>query len=233
MIMTESSANLHCCPWDSYKYAMYCKFREPKLYRMAAQGDWDKIPDRVKGHPKEARFVHRYAPMDTPLCRLLRTQGSTLSSTFSLDIQEGIYEMKRAAVTALLDANVEAASTRDSFQRTPLHWACMDLEGNHGDEDDSIIVMLLERAPSAANMLDIEKRSPLHYLVARNEEIPLKLVAKIVALYPEALTTRDEVGDTPIRIVSSRKDEIKNAQELTNYLKKLQEMFSSSSTTKK
>ena len=213
-----------CCVWDSYKFALYSKFREPTLYRYAAQGDWDLIPDRCKSHPKEARFVHKYAPMDTPLCRLLTTQGC---ASCSLDVNNNIFQMKFAAVKALLEVHVDAATARDTFQRTPLHWACMDVEGNHGDAEDSIMFMLLQRGPSATQMTDLEHRTPLHYLFARNDTIPTKLVAKMVALFPEALTMKDEVGDTPLDIVLSRKDEIENGDELQNSLRKLEAMFSS------
>lgn len=133
--------------------------------------------------------------------------------------------MKFEAVKALLEANVDAATARDTFQRTPLHWACMDVDGNHGDTDDSIILMLLQQAPSAAQMIDVEHRTPLHYLVARNEKIPTKLLAKMVALFPEALTMKDEVGETPLDIVQSRHDEIENSQELIKSLRKLETMF--------
>jgi len=49
----------------------------------------------------------------------------------------------------------------------------------------------------------------------------------MVALFPEALTMKDEVGDTPLDIVLSRKDEIENGDELQNSLRKLEAMFSS------
>lgn len=140
--------------------------------------------------------------------------------------------MKCAAVAALLEVNMDAATLRDSFQRTPLHWACMDVDGNHGeDSNSSIIMMLLERAPAAAHMVDIENRTPLHYLVARNNEIPLRLIAKIVALCPEALSMKDEVGEKPIDIVQSRKDEIQNVDELTRSLRKLETMFLTTTIT--
>jgi hypothetical protein len=226
--MSEHHNHHQCCIWDTYKFALYSKFREPTLYRYAAEGDWDLIPDRCKAHPKEARFVHKYAPMDTPLCRLLRTQSCTSCAP---DVKDAIFRMKSAAVTALLDANVESATSQDTFRRTPLHWACMDVEGNHGDAEDSIIFMLLEKAPSAIHVVDIEHRTPLHYLVARNDTVPLKLVAKMVAIFPEALMMKDEVGETPLEIVQSRKDEIKNASELMKYLGKLDTMFSPPAST--
>jgi hypothetical protein len=78
-------------------------------------------------------------------------------------------------------------------------------------------------------MVDIENRTPLHYLVARNNEIPVRLIAKIVALCPEALSMKDEVGEKPINIVQSRKEEIRDVDELIVSLQKLESMFLSQS----
>lgn len=221
-------ASLHsnqCCVWDTYKYTLYTKFREPWLYRFAAKGDWDLIPNRCKKHPKEANFVHKYAPKDTPLNRLLRTESC---SQCSEDMRQNIFEMKHKAVAALLDVNVNAALYQDSFQRTPLHWACIDAVGNHGDLDDSIIFMLIEKAPQAVHMTDMEKRTPLHYLVARNDEVPLKVLAKLVAICPEALNMKDEVGETPLAIIKSRREELHNVDDLLRTLMKLESLLTPS-----
>jgi hypothetical protein len=187
-------------------------------------------------------------------------------------MQQSIYVMKQTAVQALLDANPSAAADADVFQRTPLHWACMDLDGNYwnspnhfsrrqrqqpqqeeesGDneddgggnnnyhfgsssssstsvrEDGSIILELMDRAPNAASMIDLEKRTPLHYLVARSSgtDMPLGLLAKIVALCPEALTKKDLCGETPLDIIETRKDEIPNAIEVKECMEKLKSML--------
>lgn len=179
------------------------------------------------------------------------------------ELQENIYDMKHAAVHALLDANPLQASSADAFQRTPLHWACMDLQGNywnnphhHNDDDDdddavdgggsgsaavngtslhedddSILLDLMDRAPQAVKKTDIEQRTPLHYLMARSDtDIPLSLVAKLVALYPEALHMKDQVGETPLDILESRQDEIPNARQVRETLLKLKTMLTSSSS---
>lgn len=208
--------------WDSYKYSLYSKFREPKLFRYAAEGEWDLIPKRCQNHPHEAAFVHKYAPMDTALNRLLRTQSC---ETCSDEVKQSIMDMKHAAASALLEAHPGAATTPDSFRRTPLHWACMDVTGNHTENGESIIMTVLERAPSAMHMLDIENRTPLHYLVARSDVIPLQLLAKMVALAPECLAIKDTVAETPIDIIRSRDDEIENYDEVITTLQKLQSMF--------
>ena len=206
------------------------------MYQYAARGDWDRIPDRCVSHPKEATFVHKYAPMDTALHRLLRTKSCNLCDD---DIKADIFQMRKQAVAALLDVNPTAASTKDTFRRTPLHWACMDVASNcdslhlnHDDgsapSEDSILLMLIERASQAVSITDMERRTPLHYLVARNDGIPMAVLAKLVAHCPEALTMKDEVGETPLDIIQSRKDELHNVSEIVQTLQKLQSLLSPS-----
>jgi hypothetical protein len=144
-----------------------------------------------------------------------------------LEMQQNIYDMKQDAVRALLEANPTQASTTDTFQRTPLHWACMDIQGNFNSQDDSVLLDLIDRAPQAARIVDIEQRTPLHYLVARNDEIPLPLLAKMVALAPETVSMKDEVGETPMDIIRSRQAEMPNADEVINTLNNLKSMLTS------
>jgi hypothetical protein len=235
--MSSASAHhMNCCIWDQYKYAMYTRFREPKLYQYAARGDWDLIPHRCVSHPKEASFVHKYAPMDTALHRLLRTKSCDKCED---DIKADIFQMRKQAVAALLDVNPTAASTKDTFQRTPLHWACMDVASNCNDllqhehdgsasAQDSILLMLIERSSQAVSITDMERRTPLHYLVARNDGIPMAVLTKLVAICPEALTMKDEVGETPLDIIQSRKDELHNVSEIVRTLQKLQSLLTPS-----
>lgn len=234
------------CYQDNFSFALYNRFRTPKLYRLALDGEWDQIPSRCKSHPKEAKFVHKYAPMDTALHRILRTDSCQACPP---EMKQSIYDMKLNAVRALLEAEPTLASTADTFQRTPLHWACMDAESNSvrsgGDEEEddegtgnvggsersstasSVLLELLDHAPQAVQKVDIERRTPLHYLLARNDEIPQSLLAKMVALYPESLTMKDEVGETPLDILQSRNEEIPNADEVIQTLLKLKSMLTS------
>lgn len=211
------------------------------MYQYAARGDWDLIPNRCVSHPKEASFVHKYAPMDTALHRLLRTKSCEKCDD---DIKADIFQMRKQAVAALLDVNPTAASTKDTFQRTPLHWACMDVASNNGyclddgnavngsttsssSSQDSILLMLIERDSQAASIMDMDRRTPLHYLVARNDDIPMAVLTKLVAICPQALTMKDEVGETPLDIIQSRKeDELQNVNEIVQTLLKLQSLLS-------
>jgi hypothetical protein len=241
--MSSTSAHhMNCCIWDQYKYALYTRFREPRLYRYAARGDWDLIPNRCVSHPKEASFVHKYAPMDTALHRLLRTKSCEKCDDA---IKADIFRMRIQAVASLLDVYPAAASTQDTFQRTPLHWACMDVASNShlnpnasgsststSSQEDSILLMLIDRAAASqksaaavVSMTDVERRTPLHYLVARNDDIPMAVLTKLVAICPLALTMKDEVGETPLDIIQSRQqddDELQNVSEIVRTLLKLQ-----------
>jgi hypothetical protein len=234
------------CYQDNFSFAFYNRFRTPKLYRLAMDGDWDQIPARCKSNPKEAKFIHKYAPMDTALHRILRADSCR---TCPPEMKQSIYQMKVESVKALLEANPGQASTADTFQRTPLHWACMDADSNHvrsGDDinesvrevdhnepsssslpSSSVLLELLDHAPQAVQKVDIERRTPLHYLLARNDEIPLSLLAKMVALYPDSLTMKDEVGETPLDIIQSRNEEIPNADKVIQTLLKLKSMLTS------
>jgi hypothetical protein len=216
--MSSASLNQNCCVWDQYKYSLYRRLNEPKLYRYAAKGEWDLIPARCISNPKEALFVHKYPPQDTALHRLLRTQSCQECNE---EVKGNIFEMKKEAVRSLLNCNPAAARTKDSFRRTPLHWGCMDLNGNQASEDlkesfaeTSILIMLLDRAPEALSMKDVEQRTPLHYVAARADYIPVSLVAKVVTLCPEVLEMKDEVGESPLQIIESRREEIVNADEI-------------------
>jgi len=208
--------HLQCCYREQLSYALYSKFREPKLFHLVVKGDWDLIPARCQNHPKEAQFVHKYAPHDTALHRLLRGP-----SACELDCQldaETVYQMnqmKLTAVKALLEANRLAAVQQDSFGRTPLHLACME-----GDDDGSIAATILEINPAAAVVVDNELRTPLHFLVARSSgTINAALVQELVTQYPGAIFRQDAVGDTVLDLVQQRAHELENADEIMELLK--------------
>lgn len=223
--------HLQCCYREQLGYALYAKFREPKLFRMAVTGDWDLIPARCMSHPKEAAFVHKYPPADTALHRILRpaltaaetttTCGSTtddqqLQLALDRDTLEQMSNLKLAAVVALLEANRQAAALPDSFGRTPLHLACMDVVGGGAAAAAAILAV----NPVAVTVTDsAEQRTPLHFLVARNSSIPLDLLNQLIECCPTAVFRQDIVGDTPIDIVEQRGDEIDNAAEVLEILK--------------
>lgn len=231
-----------CCRLETYRYTLYTKFQEPKLFRLAAKGDWDMIPERARTHPKEAAFVHRYAPMDTALHRVLRPTTTNSSCAVHMDeeTQQEMNVMKLKAVAALLEAHRQALLIQDSFGRTPLHLACMDIR--NGGAEAAMMIMDSVHDGAAACVPDTEGRTPLHYLVARNDivlqdnnsddgameivnnnNIHLELISKLVAFWPEALSRKDIVGETPLDVVTARRGEWSRADELLTLLLDLQQ----------
>ena len=149
----------HCCYREQLGYALYAKFREPKLFRMAVTGDWDLIPSRCRSHPKEATFIHKYPPADTALHRMLRPVMSSCTGTdevqYDQQTLDKMNELRIRAVIALLDANRDAALVRDSFGRTPLHWACMNVVDSISG---NAAIIIINANPTVVSVVDNENR---------------------------------------------------------------------------
>lgn len=203
----------HCCYREQLSYALYAKFREPKLFRMAVAGNWDKIPARCRSHPNEASFVHKYPPADTALHRMLRPAISscndTIEQSFDQKTLEKMNEMRITAVLALLEANPASALVRDSFGRTPLHWACMNVVACNEVDAASLIIKL---CPEAVPVLDSERRTALHALVASSIYIPIDILSLLLEVDCSAALISDIVGESPAQIVERRRSEIQNAE---------------------
>lgn len=202
-----------CCRMERYKYALFTKFQVPRLYRLAAKGDWGPIPQRCLRYRREVEFIHRYAPGDTALHQILRFPA--LEMKVDSDTLQFLEKIKVEAISALIHTHRPIASVTDSFGRTPLHLACMDVS-NCGE---TAFYIILEAWPKSAAHQDMEGRAPLHYLVARNDDIPLSMLEKVIATFPAALTMKDLVKETPLNIVESRRSEIRNADVVVQLLK--------------
>jgi ankyrin repeat protein len=209
----------NCCYREQLSYALYAKFREPKLFRMAVAGNWDKIPARCRSHPSEAAFVHKYPPADTALHRILRPAIASCSDTTEQNFDQKtlvkMNEMRNAAVSALLEANPSSALVRDSFGRTPLHWACMNVGAYNDNNTASLII---KSCPEAVPVLDSERRTALHSLVARNVHIPIDILTLLLDIDCSTGLRCDIVGESPSQIVDRRKVEIQNAEEVLKVL---------------
>jgi ankyrin repeat protein len=238
--MMGGEHNLHCCYREQLRYALYAKFREPRLFRMVVAGDWDLVPARCRSHPKEASFVHKYPPADTALHRILRPTllcGSPddTSTAFDADTLEKMNDMRISAVVALLEAHPQSAIVRDSFGRTPLHWACMNLDTSSSSKSGNAAMLIIQANPDAVPIVDSEQRTALHALVARcNGSIPWDLLSILLEQDPSAVFKSDIVGDTPIEIVQNRCKEIHNAEAVLELLKAtaVRIELNASSTTK-
>lgn len=185
------------------------------------------IPQRCKSNPREAQFVHFYPPSDTALHRILRT--STASLDVDSTIKNHIQQIKLNAVSALLATYPTATSIRDTFRRTPLHIACMEIHGVGGCAEAAI--MILDAYPKASAVQDLEGRTPLHYLLGRNDVIPLDLLSKLLAVFPKALMMQDNVKETPFMTVQQRGTEIQNADAVLEMLQTAEEGHRGQGTT--
>jgi len=201
-----------CCLRERCKYALYSRFKEPRLYKYAVNGNWDLIPQRAKSHPNEAQFVHAFGSQDTPLHCILKSRALDLD----IQAQRALDRLKFQAVTALLLVYQGAALTKNAFGRTPLHLACMDVL-NVGE---GVAQAILDANPWAASVQDMEGRSPLHYLVARNDRIPFSLLTNLISVCPEALEIKDSTKETPIDIVILRGDEIEDAAQILEFIQR-------------
>ena len=211
-----SSEHHHCCYREQLGYAWYATFREPRLFRMVVAGDWDLVPARCRSHPKEAAFVHKYPPADTALHRILRP---TLTCEWDADTWEKMNDLRVAAVVALLEAHPPAAIVRDSFGRTPLHWACMNVDTTWSKGGGQAARIIAETNPDAVSMVDSEQRTALHALVARcHGAIPLDLLSLLLSRDPSVVDQKDVVGDTPLDIVQRRWTELPNAKAVLDIL---------------
>jgi hypothetical protein len=240
----------HCCYREQLAFSLYSTFREPRLYRAAGHTqDWDSIPARCKSHPKEALFQHKFAPNDTALHRIFRvvtavpvpvcSKYNECDDPTRLD-DLVVEEQKLKAVAALLAANQQAAATQDAFLRTPLHLACMELSSSTSTPSSSssssgtaaaAAFLILENNPGVACITDVEKRTPLHFLLARNDEIPIPFLQALIQHGPAAIHMADAVGETPISIVVRRTKEIANAAIILEMLQKVPQVEQSTSPT--
>lgn len=214
---------LQCCYREQVAYAFYERFRLPKLYKYASSGNnWDLIPARCRSHPKEAAYIHKYAPNDTALHRVLRHSTHCADETTRTYMQE----WKRQAVESLLQAYPAATSATDAFGRTVLHVVCMELfvisekdEQMNENSDTAIAMRVADANPCAGQERDtIEKRTPLHYLMARHDRIPLALLSKLLEYAPQAMTLKDTTLETPLDIFQRRETEITNSTDVRRIL---------------
>lgn len=88
----------------------------------------------------------------------------------------------------------------------------------------AIAIYLAEANPTAVTRTDaVDQRTPLHFLVARNQSIPINLLRCLITMGPTSVQQRDVTGETPLDIVHRRREEIMNYEEV-------QEMLVSAST---
>lgn len=197
------------CIVQNSVYSIYTRFQVPKLYRYVHEGKWQKIPRRCKTRPREAKFVHKYAPCDTALHRLLRAPDESWTERFlqttNPALQNEIAQLRLEAICALVEANPSIVSTPDCFGRTPLHLACINREYSEGAAE-----ILLGACPAAASIHDTFGKTPLQYLLAEEQHVPPSLIQKFITVTPNALMVSDRRVRMPVDIAKVVKGEQSN-----------------------
>jgi len=177
------------CVVQGTLYKLYCQWKVPRLFRYADEGNWGQIPARCRRRPSEARFVHKYAPADTPLHRLLRplvgdggdppcpaakeeekekakedqgTEQQRVDEEFKEE-DPVITGLLLDSVEAILRANPKAAVTSNMFGRTPLHLACM--EQLTPARISAATYLVRHQPPMIASLRDQFGKTPFHYLI--------------------------------------------------------------------
>ena len=193
------------CVVSTTVYHLYERTRVPRLFRLADQGKWEHIPRRVR--PRQARFVHAYAPCDTALHRLVRPlvdcqlRSDELSKLEdddddatepSVDLWDDVREIWIEAVQAILDAYPAAPSVPNAFQRTPLH-----LVATHPTPNEALVRML-ESCPHAATCVDGKGQTALHYYCRRSQEVEGSVIQAFLQADPHALDRCDSQGWKPM-----------------------------------
>lgn len=214
---------VQCCYRESLRYTLYSVLHEPKLYRLAVSGQWDRIPDRCANYPKEASFVHKYPPSDTALHRILEV---VLTDDEKEEDEENLHTLKRNAARAVFHAYPAALAVANAFGRTPLHLACMDPHPSSAE----LAVDFVSSYPRAAAGTDVEQRTPLHHWCSilhkmiPNVETVEKVIILLLEQNPDTVNAKDMAGETPIDIAQRRSkgqcpDRILTLLQHTNYNK--------------
>ena len=203
-----------CCLREHIAFNLYSRLKEPKLFRLASGLEWSRIEARAKSHPKEAVFRHKYPPYDTSLHRLLRPTHPFVTND-GVDDEGEDNESRLKATQAVILANRQACILQDAFGRTPLHLASMNLH-----KFGPIVALLLDSSPHAASVLDVERRTPLHFCLSRHREgqLDVSVLRLLLKHYPRALDEKDATGDTPVDIFRRHKSSFENADEVSAIL---------------
>jgi hypothetical protein len=145
------------CVFQTTKYNWYVKTKIPKLFQLVVDGRWDKVPNRAKKYPREAKFVHAYVPKDTALHRLLWRDTS---------LNNDDDRSRRAASEALsINSNSTSKSTSTSSSLTTTPTIMIDSEDLMKEMNIlrlTTIRALLEANSQAIETTDHIGQTPLH-----------------------------------------------------------------------
>eukprot|EP00978_Attheya_sp_CCMP212_P025579 scaffold82507_cov52-Attheya_sp.AAC.1 len=153
------------------RISSYDKLSRLDLAHYVKEEEWHNVTRRASNWPKEAKN----------LTQLPDSEDESKSEEINLCLPP-----TRHAVRALLEANPDAVSTKESVHgRLPLHSACATLAPL------AAVKYLLDAYPEATMMRDASGALPLHYACARNASPAV--IRELLYVNPEsARTTNDE-----------------------------------------
>lgn len=171
--------------------AMYNRLIVPRLFAYADEGHWDLIPLRAKRHPSEARFIHKYAPNDTALHRLVRpfatSEESTLPSSPSMGSSKSQLRRTYKARILCIPPDIDVSDHSSTASKTDPEYADPqsrtpkpEQPQEHNQQQQSLSLQL-EQDPIAAAWL-------------------LHAVEALLIANPAAATTKNRFGRTPLHI---------------------------------
>jgi len=166
--------------------AMYNRLIVPRLFAYADEGHWDLIPLRAKRHPSEARFIHKYAPNDTALHRLVRpfatAEESTLSSSPGMSSRKSQLRRTYKARILFIPPDIDASDSKtDPEYADPQFRPLKPEQPQEHNQQHQSPSLQLEQDPIAAAWL-------------------LHAVEALLIANPAAATTKNRFGRTPLHI---------------------------------
>jgi len=192
---------IHDCVIQETYFRFYQRMLIPKLYRLASEGCWEEVIQRVRSHPREAKFVNAYPPNDTAMHRVLRVN---LDGCFKNEVEDRNREelldtardLRSQVFLSLVKANPDIVMVLDVRNQTPLHLACQNCCPNETSITHHLFIMY----PEATAIQDIHGNTPLHLLVV-HPDTPVSLITLLIRYTsPSTLNARDCNGKRPIDI---------------------------------
>ncbi len=111
----------------------------------------------------------------------------------STALHDALYQQDGKEVARQLRATPTHATQKDASGCLPLHLA-IRLNGGSGAES----LAVLAANPSACQVVDRQKRLPLHLALLHKAPPPVQLA--VLVAYPEACLQKDFAGDTPLNL---------------------------------
>jgi hypothetical protein len=125
----------------------------PRLYRLAADRQYNQIPEHVETHPDDIHWTDMYGSTALHLLCQARTQEAYAGGTFL------------AAVDAIIQRDPRVVAQPNETNRTPLHLAC-DTTFLWGERHNTALILrLIQACPRAVSIRissGFKQKQPFH-----------------------------------------------------------------------